>query len=322
MEEDYTLEDLRTKLNDIFADETCSLNLYAIIKLDDNFSIRRVSFDGSLTETLQEHMENSVKASNLFDEDTSLKNLSECDDRRNVVCKLDMEVGGELDCFVELNNNHGDEYETLNLERNLKDIRALVVDIGNSAKQIQIYNHIYPTEILGKKRFIVSMVDNKLRKIDNPLLLINTSFQAIQVNGDIVVTNIKFIEQHAGYKKVIREKALSACTSLTTFGCIENVSYYENLIEGDDSLARKLSRISEHSPVIQKNIPHSTIIAFCKSYPALKNKIKFNSGETKIFLHTKVAMRLILKLFLDDHLTSELTTLHYESQAKDIVEPL
>lgn len=320
MEDGYTLEDLRTRLNDIFSVENCTLNLYAIIKIDDSFVIKRVSFDGDLTKTLKEHMEASIKESNLFGEDVSLKKLSECDDRRNVVCKLDMEIGGELACFVELNESHGDNYGVLDLENDLKNIRALVVDVDAAGKKMQIYNHIYPTEILGKKRFIVSVMDNRLRKIDNPLLLINNNFQAIQVDGSIVVTNINFIEQHAGYKQVIREKALSACASLTAFGCIENVSYYEDLIEGDNSLARKLSRIVEHSPVIKNNIPHPTIIAFCKSYPSLRNKIKFNNSETQIVLHTKVAMRLILKLFLDDHLTSELTTLHYESQAKDSVD--
>lgn len=34
MEDNYTLEDLQNKLDDVFSDETCVLNIYAIVKLD------------------------------------------------------------------------------------------------------------------------------------------------------------------------------------------------------------------------------------------------------------------------------------------------
>lgn len=320
MEENYTLEDLRNRLDCILDDSTCNLNLYAILKLDDTFNIKRVSFDDSLSDELKCFMKDTIKNSNILNNETTLLNLSECDNRRNVVCKLDMDIGGELDSFVELNNNHGESYETMNLSQDYKNICALVVDIGNSEKQLQIYNHIYPTEILGDKRFIVRILNNSLTKIDNPLLLINTSFQALQVDGNIIITDIKFIERHAGYHRVVREKANQACATLKSFGCIQNIECYEELIETDISFARKLSRISASSPVITKNIPHSSIINFCKTYPSLKGKITFNSDETQIILTTKVSKDLILKLFLDDHLTSELTSSHYESHAKDSVD--
>lgn len=320
MEDSYTLDDLQTKLNDIFSDETCLLSIYAIIKLDTRFDIKRVSFDDDLTVQLKEYMEKSVKGSNVYGEDTTLMKLSECDSRRNLVCKLDMEIGGELGSFVELNNNHGDEYEAFDLEEDLGKLCALVIDIGNSTSQMQIYNHIYPMEILGKNKFIFRLFDNRLTKIDSPLLLINSSFQAIQVDGDIVITNMNFIEKHAGYHRVVKEKAILSCTALRSFGCIENIECYEELIETDISFARKLSKISANSLVIQKNIPHSAIIDFCKTYPSLKGRITFNADETKIVLTTRVSKDLILKVFLDDNLTSELTQAHYESHAKDNVD--
>ena len=196
----------------------------------------------------------------------------------------------------------------------------MTIDIGNSTNQIQIYNHIYPMEILGKNKFIFRLFDNRLTKVDSPLLLINSSFQAIQVNGSIVITNMKFIEKHAGYHRVVKEKAMLSCTTLRDFGCIENIECYEELIETDISFARKLSKISANSPVIQKNVPHSAIINFCKTYPSLVGRIIFNADETKILLTTRVSKDLILKVFLDDNLTSELTQAHYESHAKDSVD--
>lgn len=320
MEDNYTLEDLQNKLDDVFSDETCVLNIYAIVKLDTGFSIKRVDFDGDLTDQLKEYMESSIRSSNIYGEDTTLMNLSECDARRDLICKLDMEIGGELSSFVELNDSHGDPYDKFDLDNDLSKLCALVIDIGNSTRQMQIYNHIYPMEILGKKKFIFRLIDNRLTKIDSPLLLINSSFQAIQVNGSIVITNMNFIEKHAGYHRVVREKAILSCAVLRSFGCIDNIECYEELLESDISFARKLSKISANSPVIQKNVPHSAIINFCKTYPSLAGRITFNSDETKILLTTKVSKDLILKVFLDDNLTSELTQAHYESHAKDNVD--
>jgi hypothetical protein len=320
MEDNYTLEDLQTRLDGIFSDETCVLNIYAIVKLNDGFSIKRVSFDDDLTQQLKEYMENSIKSSNVYGEDTTLMKLSECDARRDLICKLDMEIGGELNSFVELNDNHGEVYERFDLDNDLSKLCALVIDIGNSTSQMQIYNHIYPMEILGKKKFIFRLLDNRLTKIDSPLLLINSSFQAIQVDGSIVITNMKFIEKHSGYHRIVKEKAMLSCVTLRSFGCIDNIECYEELLETDISFARKLSKISDSSPVIQKNVPHSDIIHFCKTYPSLMGKITFNADETKIVLTTKVSKDLILKVFLDDNLTSELTQAHYESHAKDNVD--
>lgn len=320
MENGYTLDDLQTKINGIFADATCVLNIYAIIKSEEAFNIKRVSFDDELTDQLKDYMETSLESSNLYGQDTTLMNLSECDARRDIVCKLDMEIGGELSSFVELNNNHGDQYEIFDLDNDLGKLCALVIDIGNSIDQVQIYNHIYPMEILGNNKFIFRLFDNRLTKVDSPLLLINSSFQAVQVNGSIVITNMKFIEKHAGYHRVVKEKAMLSCTTLRAFGCIDNIECYEELIETDISFARKLSKISTNSPVIQKNVPHSAIIAFCKTYPSLVGRITFNADETKILLTTRVSKDLILKVFLDDNLTSELTQSHYESHAKDSVD--
>ena len=295
MEDNYTLEDLQNKLDDVFSDETCVLNIYAIVKLDTGFSIKRVDFDGDLTDQLKEYMESSIRSSNIYGEDTTLMNLSECDARRDLICKLDMEIGGELSSFVELNDSHGDPYDKFDLDNDLSKLCALVIDIGNSTRQMQIYNHIYPMEILGKKKFIFRLIDNRLTKIDSPLLLINSSFQAIQVNGSIVITNMNFIEKHAGYHRVVREKAILSCAVLRSFGCIDNIEWLEN-------------------------VPHPAIINFCKTYPSLAGRITFNSDETKILLTTKVSKDLILKVFLDDNLTSELTQAHYESHAKDNVD--
>ena len=73
-------------------------------------------------------------------------------------------------------------------------------------------------------------------------------------------------------------------------------------------------------PFIQKNIPSETVISFCRSFPALAGRIRFNENGDKVLLDTKVSKDLFINLLMDNYLTSELTELHYASVAKDSVD--
>ncbi|HBB7571144.1 TPA: DUF4868 domain-containing protein, partial [Escherichia coli] len=85
----------------------------------------------------------------------------------------------------------------------------------------------------------------------------------------------------------------------------------------DVKYARKLTRVAKSSPVILANIENEKIIEFCKIYPVLVNRIRFNEDGTKITLDTKVSKDLFIKVLMDDFLTSQLTQFYYESLAKD-----
>ncbi|MCY3628153.1 MAG: DUF4868 domain-containing protein [Gammaproteobacteria bacterium] len=54
----------------------------------------------------------------------------------------------------------------------------------------------------------------------------------------------------------------------------------------------------------------------------MAGRIRFNDREDKIVLDTKKSKDLFIKLLMDDFLTSELTSYHYESVVKDIAETI
>jgi hypothetical protein len=100
---------------------------------------------------------------------------------------------------------------------------------------------------------------------------------------------------------------------------LENPEELRALID-DVRFARRLTKVGRSSPVIQQGISNASIIKFCRDFPKLAGRIRFNEGENKISLDTQVSKDLFLKLLMDNYLTSELTNLHYESLAKDSAE--
>ena len=78
--------------------------------------------------------------------------------------------------------------------------------------------------------------------------------------------------------------------------------------------------MSPDGETLKQGIANESIIQFCRDFPKLSGKIRFNEDEDKIVLDTQVSKDLFLKMLMDNYLTSELTELHYESLAKDSAE--
>lgn len=100
---------------------------------------------------------------------------------------------------------------------------------------------------------------------------------------------------------------------------MSNIDSLKELVN-DVRFARKLTKVARNSPVIQRNIPNTDIIAFSKRHPLTKNKMRYNENQTQFLLDTRVSKDLLIKILNDDLLTSELTKLYYDSLAKDGIE--
>ena len=128
---------------------------------------------------------------------------------------------------------------------------------------------------------------------------------------------MKFLERKFKIYDVIRSAAVKEIKKINEYGIVQNAESLNNLLK-DTSFARKLSRISEHSPVLGK-VSNNAIISFTKNYPSLKNTFKYTDDNSQIILTTQKSMMTFIKLLNDDFLSSELMRNHYDSIAKDVL---
>ena len=312
-------ETLAAYVDAIINDITSTASVYAIISVNNNYEIRRVDVEANLQNQIKKLFSESLQGSILFNEDTSIKKLTECDSRRNVICMVDTDLGEQFSCINQLDGNHGDDLLLFKPNEELNSLKGLIIDIGNQQSQLLIYKHIYPLEILKPTRLAGMFTTNRLEKVNKDLLTISPSYQMIRVESESYIFDIPFVERNAKFQMIVKSKATQACQIMRNVAWIHNPTAMDELVD-DISFARKLSRITAQSPVITKAIPSVNIIEFCKNFPSIKGKIRFNDDETKILLDTKVSKNLVIKIFLDDMLKSELTESHYESLAKDNVD--
>ena len=136
-----------------------------------------------------------------------------------------------------------------------------------------------------------------------------------KVNGELYILDLKFLERKFKIYDVIKSVALKEIDKINEIGIVQNANSLKELLI-NTSFARKLSKISEHSPVLGK-VPNADIISFTKNYQRLKNKFKYTNDGSQIILSTKTTMEIFIKLLNDDFLSSELTRIYYDSIAKD-----
>lgn len=204
-------------------------------------------------------------------------------------------------------------------DEQIVEINSLLIVIGNNEQQVSLFKKLAPIEVIGRGSFFLRKTAERFERFSNNLLRISSGFQALSINGSVIILNLKTIEKSFGFTEVIQREALLGIEAIRQMSIVQNIEELESLID-NITFARKLIKVARSSPVIHNNIPNIQIIDFTKNHPALRGKIRYNEDESMIKLHTKKSKDLFVKLLNDDFLTSELTRLFYDSLAKDGIE--
>lgn len=198
----------------------------------------------------------------------------------------------------------------------LNNIDFFLFLIGDEENRILLYKQLAPINIYKKNSGIfVRKADNEFTRVNDDFLRIVPGFELFKVNGELYILDLKFLERKFKIYDVIKSVALKEIDKINEIGIVQNANSLKELLI-NTSFARKLSKISEHSPVLGK-VPNADIISFTKNYPRLKNKFKYTNDGSQIILSTKTTMEIFIKLLNDDFLSSELTRIYYDSIAKD-----
>ncbi|WP_420592723.1 anti-phage protein KwaB [Robiginitalea biformata] len=290
-----------------------STAVYAIMK--DSNEVRFLNIQNNEIAHIQEMFIESIRSQITDNEELGVALVSNVDNRSNVLFEYDLELPQGLEF---LNGDYNDQ--TLNFEfgqMDLADIDALIIKIGTEQHQIKIYKKLSPVEVFGRGGYMLWPSNDRLMRFENKVLRLSPGFHAIIVEETILFTQLRILERSHGFHDVLRREATASLELIEATGILDSMDGLEEMME-EISFARKLVKV-RHSPVLAADIPNPTIVAFSQSHPSLRRKFKYTDGDEQIILETKISRKLFVKLLDDAFLTSELTALFYESEAKDPV---
>jgi len=312
-------EELRLALQPFYDNhEELGVSVYAILRDPNDPSPKKIDIEDAASNGLKELFIQSLKDFITGRDDLTVLNLSTSDERLDAIYVYDLDLPEELTVMESVIES--DDLPLLDLNvADLSGIKALLVEIGNNVGQIVLYKTMASVNIFGRSSFFLKKSQHRLEKIDNEFLRVSAGFQLLRINETLLVIDLGAIEKSFGFHDVIRREAALGINSIENIQLVENSEVLHELLD-NVKYARRFTKIARSSPVLRANVPNATIINFCKTFPNLAGKMRFNEAEDKIVLDTMVSKDLFIKLLMDDFLTSELTNFHYASVAKDSVD--
>lgn len=299
------------------ADEL-GVTVYAILKSQNDLAPKKLDIAANALQGLKALFIQSLRESISEREDLSVLNLSTSDERLDAIYLYDIEIPAELTAMEAVLN--ADNLPLLDLAGSaLSDIKAILIEIGNNIGQLVLYKTMAPVNIFARSSFFLKKAKHRMEQIDDEFLRISSGFQLLRINGELLVMDLGAIEKSFGFHEVITREAAAGMVSIEAMALVDNPEVLHELLD-DVKYARRFTKVAKSSPVMKAQVPNQSIINFCKTFPRLAGKIRFNDAEDKIVLDTKVSKDLFIKLLMDDFLTSELTQFHYESVAKDVAD--
>lgn len=309
-------EELRESLQTFYDNyDEIDITVYAVLKDQDNAEPKKIDIEADALHGLKALFIQCLREYITDREELSVLNFSTSDERVDAIYVYDIEIPAELASMETVIES--DNLPLLNLtESGLLGIKALLIEIGNNVGQIVLYKTMAPVNIFGRGSFFLKKSEHRLEKIDDEFLRVSSGFQLLRINGELLVIDLSAIERSFGFHEIITREAALGINSIESMGLVQNPEVLHELLD-DVRYARRFTKVAKSSPVMKAEVSNSSIINFCKTFPRLAGKIRFNDGEDKIILDTKVSKDLFIKLLMDDFLTSELTQYHYTSVAKD-----
>lgn len=291
--------------------------MYLVLKNGDQISIKMADIDSEeALPSLKEHFIVSIRERIVDKEELQIMNISEADERKNVVYQYDLdEIPLELAVIATLLENGNQP--VFNFDRDsINDIKAYIVILGNNQTKLLLYKQHYPISVIRRDAYMLRKVKERFVRFNEELIRLDNNFQFFSFNGTLFIKDLDKLERFFGFHDVIKKEALNSIARIERANILEDTDVLTESLE-NITFARKLTKLSMHSPVLTGDIPVQAVIQFTKTNPALTGKLKYNHGESKIILDTKKSQNLFIKLLNDDYLKSELTQMYYDSLAKD-----
>lgn len=311
-----TADELKAALQKFYDNyDEIGISIYAVLKDRRDPEPKKIDIEADALDGLKGLFIDYLKEQISQKENLSVLGFSTSDERADAIYVYDLDIPVDLNVIEEVTNR--DDIPLLDLgTHDLSSIKALLIEIGNNIGQMVLYKTIAPINIYGRHSFFLKKHNTRMEKIEDEFLRISPNFQLLKIEDTLLVLDLEAIEKNFGFHDIIKKEGALGIAAIEEMQLVENPAVLHELLE-EIKYAKRFTKVAKTSPVTNSGISNVNIISFCKTFPKLAGKIRFNEAGDKILLDTKVSKDLFIKLLMDDFLTSELTSYHYESVAKD-----
>jgi hypothetical protein len=292
--------------------------VYFILNKEDEKVIKLADIDAEDQKELKTKFLTTLGENITGNEELRLVEISKIEERKNILFHYDYdELPQNFEPFSTLQTEH--QFDNFSFtEDKFSEIAGIVFLMALNDLTLISYKQHYPINLYkrGSRGMGLWKSNQRLVQIPDDILTIYPDFDFFFLNEELFIKNVKVLERHFSYDKVVAKKAEEGLELIEASKFVMDTSLLLGRMH-DMTFARKLAQVTQHSKVL--NLQIQQVIHFVNHYPDLVNKFRFNSERSQFDLSTKQTQNLFLKLLNDDFLVSQLTNQYYDSSSKDLV---
>ncbi len=319
-----TTQEFKDRLQGLVAlgDDFGALVFFAI-RNEDGIVLKKANIiNDVLTEIASGYRESIQAELNRFlqDDHMSVLNLSDRDERENVIYRYDI-PDVEPSYFAQMREpvaEEAPEYINDRLfqfdQESFGDIDYFVVMLGTEENHVVVYRDNFNVNLLkqARGRYYLNKSGTQITNLKEDILRMDSQIDCMLLDDDFFIVNLKNLNTSKEFATIIKDRANQSVDLIADLEYIDNVDGLRERLD-ELSFARRLMKAMDGSPVI--GLPTPTVLDFVSNNPKLNNVLKVEGGKIK--LDTKKAQSAFVSLLNDDFLYSKLTNNDYESSSKD-----
>ena len=319
-----TTQEFKDRLQGLVAlgDDFGALVFFAI-RNEDGIVLKKANIiNDVLTEIASGYRESIQAELNRFlqDDHMSVLNLSDRDERENVIYRYDI-PDVEPSYFAQMREpvaEDAPEYINDRLfqfdQESFGDIDYFVVMLGTEENHVVVYRDNFNVNLLkqARGRYYLNKSGTQITNLKEDILRMDSQIDCMLLDDDFFIVNLKNLNTSKEFATIIKDRANQSVDLIADLEYIDNVDGLRERLD-ELSFARRLMKAMDGSPVI--GLPTPTVLDFVSNNPKLNNVLKVEGGKIK--LDTKKAQSAFVSMLNDDFLYSKLTNNDYESSSKD-----
>lgn len=309
-------EQLRSDLTSLLEGPDILGEFYFLTNLEGKIETKFADLDENTQRELTNQFIQSLRANVIENAELFVKNLSEVDERKNVIYQYDHEDEPQEFELLRLTSQDS-KFENFNFKRyRFSSIKAILIQIINNGHTLVIYKQNYPVTYINRDTtFNIIHNNQRLIKLESDILKVNADFELFRIDETFYIKKLDFFESKFKFHEIIFSDAKECIKGIKESQLLEDPGTLDEMLK-DLRFSKKLANITKVSPVLGK-VSNKKIIDFICSYPAFAGKLTLNEARDKIVLKTKKSKQIFIKMLQDDFLYSQLTDHFYDSIAKD-----
>ena len=306
-----TEEEVKKNVASILNDLKFGINLFSVVKDNENFELRSMSINPKLNELIKEKIVYFLNQ-DILSENFELDLVKNIATSKNIFYEIPQDDSYKPFYFVNT------DLEKLKKYSEKEKLTGFLIKVHRNNDIFWVYQHKYSITLLKHDLSLLAILnwENIYEPLEKDIIKFENRADIYIINDYIITKKINIMQSIFGFDGYIREEAGKTIEQIKSIDIVKDISFLVNSSNGTKlTIAKKLMKAKD-SPVMK--IPKDILLTRIRKHDYYSKNITIDDNE-KIIIKSQADVKTFLKMLNDEILFSKLTENDYTTNDKEIL---